>query len=104
VREVVIDLAEEYESSFDVDQISLKQVGRVLGRFRLQRLPRAGGDGGRKWRVTLDDLRRLTKTYGVTLPEILCPHGFNGPNGSHGTAPEPPDEALENEEERVWTQ
>ncbi len=67
----------------DPDRITDRRVGRVLGRMRLQKTPRPGGKGSRRWRVTLGDLQRWTAAYGLILP---APAAANGTNGVDGTA------------------
>jgi len=57
----------------DPASISHWHVGRLLGQLRLQRAPRPGGKGGRRWRVTRADLQRWTAAYGLPLPPSLAP-------------------------------
>ena len=40
--------------------------------MRLEKVPRPGGKGGRRWRVTLGDLQRWTAAYGLPLPAPLA--------------------------------
>jgi hypothetical protein len=65
----------------DPDRITDRRVGRTLGRMRLQKTPRPGGRGSRRWRVTLGDLQRWTAAYGLILP---------APAAVNGDDPEPP--------------
>jgi hypothetical protein len=55
----------------DDERVTSRRVGRVLGHMRLERAPRPGGQGSRRWRVTLADLERWTAAYGLNLPEPL---------------------------------
>ena len=61
----------------DSDRITDRRVGRVLGRMRLQKTPRPGGKGSRRWRVTLGDLQRWTAAYGLILPAPAAANGTN---------------------------
>jgi hypothetical protein len=56
----------------DPDQITNRRIGRVLGRMRLEKVPRPGGKGSRRWRVALGDLERWTAAYGMSLPAPLA--------------------------------
>ena len=40
--------------------------------MRLEKMPRPGGKGSRRWRVTLGDLERWTAVYGLPLPASLA--------------------------------
>ena len=55
----------------DPDRITDRRVGRILGRMRLEKVPRPGGKGSRRWRVTLGDLQRWTAAYGLILPAVM---------------------------------
>ena len=70
----------------DPDRITDRRVGRTLGRMRLQKTPRPGGKGSRRWRVTLGDLQRWTAAYGLILPAPVAANGTNGVDGTDGTA------------------
>ncbi len=70
----------------DPDRITDRRVGRVLGRMRLQKPPRPGGKGSRRWRVTPGDLQRWTAAYGLILPPIPAASGTNGADDTGGTA------------------
>jgi len=56
----------------DPDEITNRRIGRVLGRMRLEKMPRPGGKGSRRWRVALGDLERWTAAYGMSLPAPLA--------------------------------
>ena len=70
----------------DPGRITDRRVGRVLGRMRLQKAPRPGGKGSRRWRVTLGDLQRWTAAYGLILPAPPAANGTNGADDTDGTA------------------
>ncbi|MDY6877361.1 MAG: hypothetical protein SWK90_14315 [Chloroflexota bacterium] len=55
----------------DPDRFTDRRVGRTLGRMRLQKTPRPGGKGSRRWRVTMGDLQRWTAAYGLILPAVM---------------------------------
>jgi len=57
----------------DPTTITHRQIGRALGRMRLAKAPRPGGQGSRRWKVTCGDLARWTAAYGLPLPRILEP-------------------------------
>jgi len=57
----------------DPNSITHRHVGRVLGRMRLAKAPRSGGQGSRRWKLTLRDLERWTQAHGLPLPAILAP-------------------------------
>jgi len=63
------------------DHVTNRRVGRVLGRMRLEKVPRPGGKGSRRWRVTLGDLERWTAAYGMPLSAPLAAFfAANDPN------------------------
>ena len=70
----------------DPDRITDRRVGRTLGRMRLQKTPRPGGKGSRRWRVTPGDLQRWTAAYGLILPAPPAVNGTNGADGTNDTA------------------
>jgi hypothetical protein len=70
----------------DLSRITNRRVGRILGRIRLEKVPRPGGRGSRRWRVTLGDLQRWTAAYGLILPAPVAANGTNGVDGTNGTA------------------
>lgn len=65
----------------DLERITNRRIGRVLGRMRLEKVPRPGGKGSRRWRVTLGDLERWTAAYGLTLPAPLAASSAYPPAG-----------------------
>ena len=62
----------------DLKPLTNRRVGRVLGQMRLEKVPRPGGRGSRRWRFTLGDLERWTAAYGMLLPPLLTASGANG--------------------------
>jgi hypothetical protein len=63
----------------DPASITHWHIGRVLGRMRLAKAPRPGGQGRRRWKVTLRELERWTMAYDLPLPAILAPEGSADP-------------------------
>jgi len=61
------------ELGVDPGRVTNHRVGRVLGRLRIQKSPRPGGQGSRRWRVTRDDLHRWTTVYNLPFPPALSP-------------------------------
>jgi len=57
----------------DPTTINHRIIGRALGRMRLAKVPRPGGQGSRRWKVSCGDLARWTAAYGLPLPRILEP-------------------------------
>ena len=55
----------------DTNRLTNHRVGRVLGSMRLEKAPRPGGRGSRRWRITPSDLKRWTEVYGILLPTPL---------------------------------
>ncbi len=49
----------------DAENITESRVGRALGRLRLEKVPRPGGTGSRRWRITLDQVQRLAQAHGI---------------------------------------
>ena len=62
----------------DPNYVTSRRIGRVLGQMRLEKAPRPGGKGSRRWRVTLGDLARWTAAYGLPLPGPLAPNADDG--------------------------
>ncbi len=89
IAEAAKQIAEQMESSENPDTITTKRVGRILGQMRLQKAPRPGGKGSRRWKITINELHRWTQTYNVELPTPLDTHGTNGTNGTDGTDLQP---------------
>lgn len=48
-----------------------RRVGITLGKLRLGKIPRPTGRGSRLWKVRLDELERLTATYGLPFSKEL---------------------------------
>jgi hypothetical protein len=73
----VVTFAQALTERDDGDPASITHwhIGRVLGRMRLAKAPRPGGQGSRRWKVTLCELKRWTMAYGLPLPAILAPEG-----------------------------
>jgi hypothetical protein len=65
----------------DPDCITNRRVGRVLGRMRLEKTHRPGGQGSHRWRVTLGGLERWTAAYGLPLPSSLISYTTSDRSG-----------------------
>src|SRR5262249_19760765 len=63
-------IARELELDISIDEMSDKKVGRRLGKLRLRKVSRSGGQGGRKWSFTSDDLERWKTAYSITAYSI----------------------------------
>jgi hypothetical protein len=70
---VLFAMAITKQDDGDPHTITNRIVSRLLGQMRLQKAPRPGGKGSRRWRVTLADLQRWTAAYGLPLPPSLAP-------------------------------
>jgi hypothetical protein len=77
------------------EKITAQRVGMVFNQLRLQKPPRSGGKGARRWRITLSELKRYTAAYGLVLPDELSQFldapsqvGSVGPVGPVGTVDE----------------
>ncbi|MBM3300419.1 MAG: hypothetical protein FJY85_10730 [Deltaproteobacteria bacterium] len=76
ISEEVKRLIKGEDIDLDLDYITSRRVGRALGKLRLTQLPRAGGKGSRKWRISASQLEQLSRSYAVPTPTQL-----NGTNG-----------------------
>jgi len=80
------------EWDIDIDYINTRRVGRVMSSLRFKYAPRPGGSGSRRRIVKIHDLERLSKSYGIPLPQSLAkfinttfePQIINGSNGKNG--------------------
>jgi hypothetical protein len=74
-------VGEAEETDIDLERVTSRRVGRVLGamRFKKEREP---GTGKRGWLIRPDEVRRWARTYGIALPDKLntVPHGSNVTN------------------------
>jgi hypothetical protein len=66
ITQLAKDLADEIEADLDLETITARRVGRVLGKMRLRpdRTARAKG-----WKMTFGDLLGSLTAYGIELPE-----------------------------------
>ena len=69
-----VALAEKYGG--EVERITNRRVGQAMGRMRLEKAPRPGGKGSRRWRVTRGDLERWMAAYGVALSALVREDGW----------------------------
>lgn len=66
LTEAAIKLVEDGELDFDVEKISSRRIGRVLGKMRFKN-DRTGKS--RQWAVSLTDLMRWCNSYGIPVPD-----------------------------------
>jgi hypothetical protein len=59
--------AESIEADIDLESITSRKVGRLLGKLRLRKT-REAGKGTRQWQITLQELERWATVYGIHLP------------------------------------
>jgi hypothetical protein len=64
------ELVGELELDIDPEHVSVRRVGRVLGRmrWRAERTNRAKG-----WTISVPELQRWTVAYGISWPDELTP-------------------------------
>jgi len=60
-------IAENVEADIDLESITSRKVGRLLGKLRLRKT-REAGKGTRQWQITLQELERWATVYGIHLP------------------------------------
>lgn len=82
VTEAVLELVKNGEIDIDEKRINNRTVGRTLARLRLAEIPRPGGKGSRKRRLTLSDLQSFAVSYALKLPDPLLANGTNGTDGT----------------------
>ena len=70
ISEAAQAVAENTEADVDKESITSRKVGRLLGKLRLRKT-REAGKGTRQWQITLTELERWTKVYGIHLPTEL---------------------------------
>jgi hypothetical protein len=97
IKDEVLNVADETESSINREILTTVRVGQIIRKLRLNESPRPGGKGKRQWKVTIQDLRRLTTTYSLVLDDwkmldgsplsvfLLVPQDFTGSAGMSGT-------------------
>jgi hypothetical protein len=92
IAEKAKELAEAEELDFNLEYITPRRIGRVLGKMRFPK-SRKPGTRARQWRVEIKDLERWTKSYGLDMPAeiklqkglpINVLDGLNGLNGTNG--------------------
>ena len=67
ISEAVQAIAENTEADIEMDSITSRKVGRLLGKLRLRKA-REAGKGTRQWQITLNELERWSAVYGIHLP------------------------------------
>lgn len=93
VVDVAQSIVEEDEWDIDKEKIINRWVGRVMGKLRFDQVSRPGGKGSRRWKIDLQYLVQLAKSYNVNLPVELAnidgiesePHRENGTDGTNGS-------------------
>ncbi|MSP11617.1 MAG: DUF3854 domain-containing protein [Chloroflexi bacterium] len=88
ITELVRKLVEEEDGS--TEYINARRIGHKLSAMRFEKLFRGSGEAGRKWKITLRDLDRWAKSYGIEFfppPYIPPQNGRNGRNGSNSALP-----------------
>lgn len=98
VTEAVLELVKNGEIDIDEKRINNRNVGRILARLRLAEIPRPGGKGSRKRRLTLSDLQSFAVSYALKLPDTLLVNGTNGTNGTMAQQSAPVTETIEKNE------
>lgn len=88
VSRSVFQIACEFEADIIDDEMSDVKIGRVLGKLRLPKLPRSGGQGSRRRSFTSDDLKRWQATFSIQSDDGHRPIGSTGSTGSTGSAQE----------------
>jgi hypothetical protein len=86
ITEKVKELAESEEVDLNLEYITSRRIGRVLGKMRLTK-SRKPGTRARQWIVTIKILERWMKSYGLETPDSLLQQGslpINVPNGTNG--------------------
>jgi hypothetical protein len=59
------------DSDIDPDRISSRRVGKAMRGLRLRKAPRLERGEARAWLVSPDDLREMSITYSIPLPDEL---------------------------------
>lgn len=96
IKEIATDIARDSELEIDPESVTVRRVGRALGKMRLQVMLRPRNRGRRSWKITIRDLARWASTYGlnledwantnrITLSDIYQLNGADGVNGAEGT-------------------
>ena len=71
ISEAAQTVAENNEADVDKESITTRKIGRLLGKLRLRKT-REAGKGTRQWQITLAELQRWARVYGIHLPvEII---------------------------------
>jgi hypothetical protein len=106
VKETALSIAKDSETGIDEEFITVRRIGRTMGKMRLQEIPRPRNRGHRKWKVTIRDLARWCGTHGmrlddwinnngISLADLLLFNGADGANGANGAAEPEADEQEE---------
>lgn len=71
ISEAVQFIAKNTEADIEIDSITSRKVGRLLGKLRLRKA-REAGKGTRQWQITLNELERWAAVYGINLPSEIA--------------------------------
>lgn len=71
ISEAVKVIAENTEADIELDSITARKVGRLLGKLRLRKT-REAGKGTRQWQITLNELERWSVVYGIHMPTEIA--------------------------------
>jgi hypothetical protein len=93
VTNIAISLAKLDDWDIDTEFITPRRVGRVVSQLRFERTPRPGGKGSRRFKSSIPELERLSRSYNTPLPQQLAqfianrqqPSVSNGSTGTNGT-------------------
>ncbi len=91
ISEAAQTVAENTDADVDKESITSRKVGRLLGKLRLRKT-REAGKGTRQWQITLSELERWARVYGIHLPvefirETNVTDVTNGLTSQEDTAP-----------------
>lgn len=86
IKQSLIALLQNEETSIDVTTISTDRVGRILGKLRLKKVPRVVASDPRKWMLEKEELRRWLVSYGMPLtPSLFGQYPPVSTSGTSGT-------------------
>jgi hypothetical protein len=83
VTEAAKKLIEDGELDFDVEKVSSRRIGRVLGKMRVKN-ERTGKS--RQWAISLADLMRWCNSYGISVSDNII-NAINVTNVISGQLP-----------------
>lgn len=86
ILKMVLQISDELEADINYGELSDRKIGHVLGKLRLQKESRSGGQGSRRWSFTANDSERWKNTYFISDVDGHLRDGTNGTNGTNGTS------------------